>query len=470
MLRSLRAGHVSSGELLEMHLSRIARFNPSLNAIVTPCFEAARARARQLDSVRSDGALQGLPLTIKDTIEVSGLATTAGDPRRRAAISSHSAPLAESVLTAGAVLMGKTNVPLRAGDWQTSNAVFGHSSNPWDLSRTPGGSTGGGAAALAAGLTPLEFGSDIGGSIRVPSAFCGVFGHRPSDTLVPRAGHVPGHIAPNPAAILLVLGPLARSAEDLRLALSVIAAPEEGEDAAWRLDQPPARARRLKEFRVARLPRPSWLPLEPSIEEALERVARACGAVIAQPEGFDLWQHDDLYTTLLSAILFADTPAEARARIAQSFRNSDQPMRAAQLRGLQATAGEYLELLDARAAYQHMWRRFFRDFDVVLTPVTIVNAFHHIPDEISFSKRFVTIDGVPVPYRHLQVYPGLASLSGLPATAFPAGRNADGLPVGMQAIGPYLEDLTPIEFAAAAERELGCSFQPPSGFDASSQP
>jgi amidase len=465
MLRALREKRTSSSELLELHLSRIERHNPKLNAVVTPAFEAARATARERDAVPARGVLHGLPVTIKDTIDVAGLPTTSGDPRRRAAIAARHAPVTESVLDrAGAVLMGKTNVSLRAGDWQASNALFGRTLNPWDESRSPGGSTGGGAAAVAAGMTPLEIGSDIGGSIRVPAAFCGVFGHRPSETLVPRSGHVPGHPRPNPAALMLVMGPLARSAEDLRLAIGVVAGPEQGEEVAWRAELPAARGRRIGEFRVATLPRPSWLPLDDSIAEALERVAVASGAVIAQPDGFDLLRHDELYTALLAAMLFAEVKPAARATLAETLRASDQPMRDAQLRGLLATASDLLELLDERAGYQEMWRGFFREFDVLLAPVTIANAFPHIPDDVSFPERHITIRGQKVPYRHLQVYPGLAALSGLPATAFPAGRSDEGLPVGLQAVGPYLEDLTPIEFAAAADRELGCSFQEPPGY------
>ncbi len=465
MLRALRAKHVSSSELLELHLSRIERFNPTLNAIVTPNFDAARATARERDAGPAAGALHGLPVTIKDTIDVAGLPSTSGDPRRSAALAERHAPVAARVLDGGgAVLVGKTNTSLRAGDWNASNALFGRTLNPWDPSRTPGGSTGGGAAAVASGMSPLEIGSDIGGSIRVPAAFCGVFGHRPSETLVPRTGHVPGHPLPNPAGLMLVLGPLARSADDLRLAMGVIAGPEEGEDVAWRLDLPASRGDRLSDFRVARLPLPSWLPLDGSIAEAFERVAAACGAVSAQPDAFDLVHHDELYSSLLAALLFADVQPATRARLAESLRGSDQPMRDAQLRGLLATAGEFLEMLDARARYQEMWRRFFRDFDLLLAPVTITNAFPHVRDDVSFPDRRLSIGGAEVPYRHLQVYPGLAALSGLPATAFPAGRTGTGLPVGLQAIGPYLEDLTPIAFAAAAERELGCAFEPPPGY------
>ncbi len=222
MLEALNKRQLSAVELLDLHLHRIERYNPALNAIVTFDFEHARQSAIAADKARAQGvhcALLGLPVTIKDTIDVAGLPGTAGVERYRDRRPEHDAPLVARVREAGAVIIGKTNVPPYAGDWQSANPVFGRTNNPWDLSRSPGGSTGGGAAAVAAGLTPLEFGSDIGGSIRIPAAFCGVFGHKPSETAVPRNGHFPGSPLPNSATVLSVLGPLARDTRDLELAL-----------------------------------------------------------------------------------------------------------------------------------------------------------------------------------------------------------------------------------------------------------
>ena len=268
MLEALNKRQVSAIELLEMHLRRIERYNPALNAIVTFDIEHAKKNAIAADEARikgKHGALLGLPITIKDTIDVEGLPGTAGVEQYKDRRPEHDAPLVARVRAAGAVIMGKTNIPPYAGDWQSANPVFGRTNNPWDLSRTPGGSTGGGAAALAAGLTPLEFGSDIGGSIRIPAAFCGVFGHKPSDTAVPRSGHFPGSPLPNTATALSALGPLARDAHDLELALDVIAGPAIGEDTSWHLQLPPARHERLSDFRVALLPPLLWLPVDAEI-------------------------------------------------------------------------------------------------------------------------------------------------------------------------------------------------------------
>jgi amidase len=472
MLDALEVRQISATELLEQHLTRIARHNPTLNAIVIPNEEQARRQAAQADAAYERGQwlgpLHGLPLTIKDCIEVAGLRTTAGAREFAENVSKESGPVARRVLDAGAVLIGKTNVPPYAGDWQANNPIFGRTNNPWDLSRSPGGSTGGGAAALAAGLTPLEFGSDIGGSIRVPAAFCGLYGHRPSDSAVPRNGHIPGSPIPNPALVMAVQGPLARSAADLELALDVIAGPVIGEDVAWRLELPPARHTSLADFRVAVLPRADWLPVDGEIGAALDdlvsRLSRL-GAKVgeAQPEGYDLRKHEETYAALLSLYIFSDVPDEARPQIAAGLERSADPFAQAQLLGLTATTPQFLRLLQRRERERAQFRAFFRDWDVLLTPVTITPAFAHVDPDLSFPARTLTINGETVSYQRMQVYPGVATLIGHPATAFPCGRTRGGLPIGLQAIGPYLEDRTPIAFAALLEKAFG-GFTPPPGY------
>jgi amidase len=257
MLAALNAGVVSSVELIDMHLERIDKYDGALNAIAVHTAERAREAAVVADATRasgSRGALLGLPMTLKESTQVAALPQSAGIPPLADYRPASDGPIAARVFAAGACLLGKTNIPVALSDWQADSPVYGRTSNPWDLDRTPGGSTGGGAAALAAGLTPLEIGSDIGGSIRVPAAYCGVYGHRPSETAVPRAGAFPFADAPNPAFVMGVQGPLARSALDLELLFDVVAGPVEGEDVAWRLDLPAPRHERLGEFRVAIMP------------------------------------------------------------------------------------------------------------------------------------------------------------------------------------------------------------------------
>jgi amidase len=470
MLDALESRQVSATELLEEHLARIARYNPTLNAIVIPNEEQARAQAARADTVYERGnvlgPLHGLPLTIKDCIEVAGLRATAGAKELAEHVSTESAPVAQRVLNAGAVLLGKTNVPPYAGDWQADNPVFGRTNNPWDVTRTPGGSTGGGAAALAAGLTPLEFGSDIGGSIRVPAAFCGLYGHRPSDTAVPRTGHIPGAPLPNPAILMGVQGPLARSAGDLALAMDVIAGPVVGEDVAWRLELPAARHSKLADYRVAVLPRADWLPVDHEIVAALDDLAarlRGQGATVAevQPEGFDLRKHDETYTALLNLYIFDDLAEERRAAMADELRQSSNWLDQAVLLGITASAPQFLRLLQRRERERAQFRAFFREWDVLLAPVAITPAFEH--NALPWGERAHTVNGQKVPYGWMHVYPGVATLIGHPATAFPYGRTKGGLPIGLQAIGPYLEDRTPIAFAGLLEQAFG-GFTPPPAF------
>ena len=433
LLAGLRAGDFTPAELLETYRHRIERFNPRLNAIVT------RAPARAQSG--TGGRLMGLPVTIKDSIDVEGLPTTSGDPARRDAVASATAPAAQRLLAEGPALLGKTNVPIYTGDWQTDNRLFGRTVNPWDQERTPGGSTGGGAAALAVGMTALELGSDIGGSIRVPAAFCGVFGHRPSEEAWSHAGHVPSSSA------MGVIGPLARSATDLLLASEILA--------GGPLDPP--RAADLAGLRVAVLPWAPWLPVDPDIAAALEDLAgRLPHATTAQPPGFDLWEHEELFAALLAAVSWENVGEEERQAIIETVRSAPEPIAPAMLRGLRTR--DLAPLLAERAVHQERWAAFFRDHDLLLTPVTVRNAFVHTTG--SFLRRRLEPGGLP--YKRLEVYPGLAALSGLPCTAFPTGRlSREGLPIGLQVMGPALEDATTLRFALLAERELGCRFAPP---------
>ncbi len=476
LLAGLRARRVSAVELLDLHRRRIERHNPRLNAIVEPDFERARGVAEAADARRArgeDAPLLGLPLTLKESINVKGLRTTVGMPPWAEFRSEHDAPVTTRVRGAGAVIMAKTNVPPMLADWQSANPVHGRANNPWDLSRSPGGSTGGGAAALAAGLTPLEYGSDIGGSIRVPAAFCGVYGHRPSETALPRSGQFPMPPLPNAAVVMGVQGPLARSADDLELALDVAAGPDVGEDVAWRLTLPPARRARLAEFRVAVLPPIDWVPVDAETlaaqEQLVARLGRLGGAVkVVQPEGLgDHRRHYALYLSLLTAVTSARLPEDARRQRLETLRTRDDEWAAAQRRGLEAPAPDYIAWHGQREQERAAWRAFFREWDVLLTPAFLGPAFPHqdkpYPPTADSIRHTLEVNGRPVLYELGLVYPAVSTLAGQPATAFPVGLTRAGLPVGLQAIGPYLEDRTPIRFAALVAREWG-GFTPPPGY------
>ncbi len=477
MLAALDAGKVSAVELLELHRRRIERYNPVLNAIVEPDFERARRDAEAADARRARGesaALLGLPMTLKESYNVRGLRTTCGMPFWKDFRSEHDALVTARVKAAGATVMAKTNVPQMLADWQSANPIYGRTNNPWDLSRTPGGSTGGGAAALAAGLTPLEFGSDIGGSIRVPAAFCGVYGHRPSETALPRSGQFPFPPTPNPAVFMGVEGPMARSAEDLELGLDVAAGAETDEEVAWRLALPAARHQRLADFRVAVLPALDWVPVDTEIAAALDALASrlgrlGCQVKVAQPETLgDHRQHYSLYLTLLTAVIWSFGTAEQRRAQLEVLRTRDDEWSRAQRAGIESAAPDYIVWIARREAHRAGWRAFFREWDVLLAPAFFTPAFPHWdkpwPSTAASITKTLDVNGQPTLRELGLVYPAVATLAGQPATAFPVGLTRGGLPMGLQAIGPYLEDRTPLRFAALVAGELG-GFTPPPGYE-----
>ena len=479
LVAALRSGTIGARELTELYIRRIERHDPALNAVVVRDYTRAREQAMVAEHARARGehrALLGLPITLKESINVTGLQTTCGVPEWKGYISQHDAPVTTRTRAAGAVLLGKTNVPPMLADWQSANPIFGCTNNPWDRGRTPGGSSGGSAAAIAAGLSALEVGSDIGGSIRVPAAFCGIYGHRPSETLLPRSGQFPMPPLPNPAVVMGVQGPLARSAEDLELALSVLAGPEVGEDVAWKVTLPAARRERLADFRVAVLPPIPWLPVDEQITAALSDLAgrlTKMGAVVKeiQPDGLgDHREYHGFYRTLLSAVTGARVDAETRRQRIATFRAAGDDLSLGAARGLEGTAGDYLLWNGRREQHRAAWRAFFREWDVLLAPAINVLAYPHIerawPADNSDLSLTFTVNGRSVPYLHGLCYPALSTVPGQPATAFPVGLSREGLPIGLQAIGPYLEDLTPIRFTALLAREIG-GYRKPSGYDES---
>src|SRR5579884_1196036 len=338
LLQALNERRISAMELLELYLQRIKRYNPTLNAVVVLNEEEARQSAARADEMRTrgeQGASLGLPLTIKEAIDVAGLPATAGTPLFAQNRPEKDARIVERVRAAGAVILGKTNIPPFLGDWQSNNPIYGRTNNPWNLAYTPGGSTGGGAAALAAGLTALELGSDIAGSTRIPAAFCGIYGHKPSETALPRSGTFPGTPLPNAAAAMAVPALLARDARDLELGLDVVAGPDVGEDSAWHLHIPATRHEQLADFRVAVLPQLPWLPVDAGILAAQEKLvqqlrSRGVHVAEAQPEGFDdLRDYYRLYLSFLAIMTGGRSSKEERVQRAEQLRALGDPFQLA---------------------------------------------------------------------------------------------------------------------------------------------
>jgi amidase len=477
LLTALRTGGVGAAELTDLYIRRIERHDSRLNAVVVRDFDRARQQARAADEARSRNQvapLLGLPMTIKESFNVAGLGTTCGVPDWKGYVSPHDSPAAARARGAGAVLLGKTNVPPMLADWQSANPIFGRTNNPWDLGRTPGGSSGGSAAAIAAGLSALEVGSDIGGSIRVPAVFCGIYGHRPSETLLPRSGQFPMPPMPNAATVMGVQGPMARSAEDLELALSVLAGPDVGEDVAWKVTLPPPRRDRLGDYRVAVLPPIPWHLVDEQIWAAQQDLAArlaTLGCVVkeAQPEGLgDHREYHGFYRTMLAAVTGARMDAETRRQRSAMYRKAGDDLSLAHARGYDGSAGDYILWHGRREQHRAAWRAFFRDWDILLAPAINVLAYPHIdrawPMDDSDLTLTLPVNGRPQPYLQSLCYPALSTVPGQPATAFPVGLSREGLPIGLQAIGPYLEDLTPIRFAALLAREIG-GFRKPAGYE-----
>lgn len=471
----LRSRKVSALDLLEQHAARLARLNPALNAVVATDLDGARERARAADAALARGEpcgpLHGLPMTIKDTLEVTGMPTVSGAPVLKDYRPARNAPAVQRLIDAGAVVFGKTNVPLYASDVQTFNKVYGTTRNPWNPERTPGGSSGGAAAALAAGLTPLELGSDIGGSIRTPAHFCGVYGHKPTYGLVPVRGHIPGPPGTIGEPDLSVVGPLARSAEDLELALSVVAGPVAPADTGWRVELPRPRPASLRDYRVI-----AWLddpacavdaPVRTVLEQALEKIRQqGCAVQAGPPAGFALEELYELYFALLGAVFAGSLPEKVykRARLAGMVATWFGRNKVNTLPGFlgHATLSHraWLKLHEKRERLRLKFEALFANCDVLLLPVTRTTAPPHTQEGEVYS-RLLTVNGRREPYASQFNWIAPATVAGLPATSAPVGRAADGMPVGLQIVGACLRDLTTIDFARRLAPVTGGFVAPP---------
>jgi amidase len=426
---AVRNREIASRELLSLALDRIDRINPKLNAVVTLAAERAGAQAAAADEAtahgEATGPLHGLPITVKDALEVAGLRSTGGAIELTDHVPAADAPAVARLRAAGAIVLGKTNVPRWSGDLQTYNEIFGTTNNPWDPARVPGGSSGGAAAAVATGLTSFELGTDIGGSVRIPAHCCGVFGLKTTYGIVPQRGYLDrvGGGVSDPD--INVLGPLARSADDLDLLLDVVAGPLDEDAVGWRLELPAPKAKTLADYRVG-----VWLD-EPSLPLGAEQRAVARRAV--------------------------DALADAGARVEEAHpgvafeeqvRLFMEAVGAAVSPSMDPELGEvvagghlvWLHALDRRAALRRAWADWFDAYDLLLCPVIPIEAFPH-NQEGDFIDRTVDIDGVDHPYPSLISWTGVVGIMGLPSAVPPVGFTATtGMPVGLQVVAPWYHD------------------------------
>jgi len=473
---ALAAKKISAVELAQDAIARIERHDDKINAVCVRDFERGLAAARAADAALARGEagpLLGLPMTVKESYNVAGLPTTWGFPPQKDFRPPEDALSITRVKQAGGVILGKTNVPAGLADWQSYNDIYGTTNNPYDLGRTPGGSSGGSAAALAAGYGPLSMGSDIGGSLRVPAFHCGVFAHKPTFGLVAPRGHTAPPFPPLPIdRDLAVIGPMARSAADLTLLLDVIAGPDPLEaGVGYKLALPPARHGALKDFRVLLIDTDRVMPTSVSVHTAIEKLAGnlgKSGVNISRESPLlpDFAASSRLYMRLLMSFLGAFFPPDAVAGAkagAARLAPDDHSLAAERLRGIVLSHRDWVLDDGARARLRAQWRELFKNFDAVICPIMPTPAYphDHSPDQ---EKRRINIDGKDYVYPDQLAWPGIATLPGLPATAIPIALSPEGLPIGVQIVGPWLEDRTPLRLAELIEREFG-GFIPPPMFD-----
>lgn len=471
LLAGLRAGRVSSVELVSRALARCAEINPRFNAIVSLDAPGALARARAADekarSGQFTGPLHGLPVTIKDCLDVAGLPAVNGAPELRDNRPGRHAVVVQRVVDAGAIVIGKSNVPLYSLDLQTFNEVFGVTRNPWDPGRTPGGSSGGAAVALATGVTSLEIGSDLAGSLRIPAHFTGVCSHKPSAGIVPSRGLVataPGRLR---TPDLSVIGPMARTVADLRLLLALIAGPGPGDDAAWRLELPPPRSPAAG-LRVAAWLDDTLCPVDGGVTAVLENVCRLLKGAGVEPDpgarpAFQAGEYFRAFFQLMYGEMSAGLPQHVYRSFSLAARRGTggepwTPL-AAMPAAVTQSHREWLGVCELRERFRQQWAEFFTKFDVLITPVSPTTAFPHDPRD--FELRSIRLAGQDYAYMQQSFWCALATVAGLPAASVPAGLDPGGMPVGLQVIGPFLGDETVLEFAGLVERLTGGFVRPP---------
>jgi amidase len=468
--KAVARGDVTALDLMRATLERVERYNPKVNAIITLLAEEAIEAAEQADELAKTGEelgpLHGVPVTVKDCFEIKGVRTTAGSRAFVNHVSAYDSAPVERLKAAGAIIIGHTNVSEMAFDWQSYNDIFGTTNNPWNLALTPGGSTGGGAAALAAGLTFLEVGSDVGGSIRVPSHFCGLYGHKPSLGTVSARGHIPpAPGSPVGEPVFSVAGPMARSADDLLLALKILGGVDGEAAKAWSWTLPEPRKKKLDYYHIGYTLDDPTCRTSSEVKATLTKMIKMLKEVGVEveegcPGGVEPRRLFEDYRYIRYA---SSAGAHSEAEISALLKGesvddgSDEYVAAhAYVSGVK----EFQDALWRRVQAQEAWRDYFGAFDAFLTPVAFVPAFPHIHTMPMKNRVLQTSEGARR-YEDLRFWISLATLCGLPATTAPVGFTAVGLPVGVQIIGAFLEDATTIDLAGKIGEVAGGFHAPP---------
>lgn len=428
--KAVRNGDLSVVEAVDAAIGRIERLDAEINALAVPDFERACETAKAMDANGpiAEQPLFGVPMTVKESFDVEGLQSCWGHERLTDYIAPRDAELVRRLKLAGAIILGKTNVPTDLTDWQSSNPVYGRTRNPHDLSRSPGGSSGGAAAAVASGMVACEYGSDIGGSVRVPAHFCGIWGHKTTWGLVPKQGHDHPRIARREGFVaaheeaLAIAGPLARNADDLAVLTKVGAQyPLAGS------------GKTLRQCRLLIVDEHPVSPIDNSVAEPFgEAIDALEKAGIAIDRSSDLLpdleaQHAD-YLRMLNTTMARGAPSPS---------------------GKRASATDWFDMLDAQATNLQRWMQLFETYDFVLAPPAPILAFPH-RDEPVFAET-IRVNGEDIPGGGALAWSGLATLPGLPSTVLPIGSgHYEGaeMPCGMQVVGPRMSDLDCIEAAS----------------------
>lgn len=461
LTRALETQQISAEALLDHCEGIFNRTHDSVNALCIHDFDSARTEARRIDSARRArqalGPLAGIPYSIKESFDVATWPTTCGDPTHAGNIAQQDSAVVARLRRAGAVLVGKSNVPLHLRDWQSHNALYGTTHNPHDRTRTPGGSSGGSAAAVCTGMSVFDVGSDIGSSLRNPAHYCGIFSHKSTHGLISLAGH--GIRNDDPAPDINVAGPLARSAKDLEIILRVLA--DEG------ASLPPARLKHLTQCRVGVLSSHPFAPVCTEVSSAIDALGRTLeyrGAQVtwqAMPEidAAELWRTYVLMLRAATSTYLNEDAYAATRKKAQAFDPGDHSYTALQYQGSVLDHRAWLQLAQARRRFAHAWEAYFQRYDVLLCPAAATPAFEL--NQIGEPwQRTLTVNGQQQPMTTQLFWAGLSGLCGLPSTVAPAGRSSAGLPVGVQIVAGRGQDLTSLRIAQWLE-DLGYCYQQP---------